>query len=87
MFIPTLQITSADRKRIGELAQAHFGNADCSALAKEACSVIARRAPWSDVRVAHFPTGREATEIRLAVFVDTHLDQGLFLTKGDSGDA
>ena len=81
MFIPTLKITSADRKRIGELAQAHFGQADCSALAKEACSVIARRAPWSDVRVAHVPTGGEATQIRLAVFIDAHLDQGLFLTK------
>jgi hypothetical protein len=87
MFIPSLQITKADRKRLGELAQPYFGMADCSALADQAGRMLARLTPWSDVRVAHFPTGREETEIRLAVFVDYRIDHAIFLTKDVPGDA
>lgn len=81
MFVPTLDLTAADSKRLGELAEQFFGQADCSALAKEAERLFARRAPWSDVRVVHFPTGFEDREIRLAVFIDFHLPQAVFLTR------
>lgn len=87
MFIPTLSLTKSDSKRLGELAEAYFGMADCTGLAKEAERLFARQAPWSDVRVAHFPTGFEAKQIRLAVFIDFHLPQAVFLTKGEAGDA
>ena len=89
MFIPTLQISKADRKRLGELAEPYFGQVDCASLADEAARMLRRLAPWSDIRVAHFPSpaGLLDSQIRLGIFVDCNLAQALFLTKGDAGDA
>jgi hypothetical protein len=83
MFIPTLNLTKADTKRLGELAVPYFGKDDCTGLAKEAESMFARRAPWSDIRVAKFPSPAHLadTQIRLGIFIDFHLPQAVFLTK------
>lgn len=87
MFIPAIQITKADRKRLGEYAQRFFGNLDSIAdLTNEAARMMARHAPWADIRVAHFPSP-SVDEIRLAVFVDFRLDHAMFFAKDTSGDA
>lgn len=87
MFIPTVKLPKADRKRLGELAQPFFGKADCKELADEAARMFSRAAPWSDIRVAHFPSpaGLADRQIRLGVFVDCHLAQALFLDKDADG--
>lgn len=89
MFVPTIKLTAADSKRLGELAEPFFGQSDCTELAEQATKMFARRAPWSDVRVAHVPSPAHlaATQIRLGIFIDFHLPQAVFLTKGAVGDA
>lgn len=81
-FAPLLKMTKSDHKRIGELADPYWNDPglDRQNLATAVCSVIERRLPWADIRVAHIPGPHPAREIRLGVFVDAFLDFALWLT-------